>query len=73
MPTAAEALWPHLSNRPAPSPSPQPRPSALAASMYPRLTAKPPPKVRTALNKIGRPQAAHFGAGYVQQSNKYKA
>jgi hypothetical protein len=41
--------------------------------MYPQLSPAPPPKVKAALNNIRATQAARFGAGYVQQSNKYKA
>jgi hypothetical protein len=66
-PTAAEALYPHLKDRPAPAPSPQPRPSDLARAMFPRLqgaSPAPPPKVRAALNNIRTTQAARYGAGY---------
>jgi hypothetical protein len=63
-PTAAQAIYPHLANRPAPSPSPQPRPSDLARAMYSHLAPKPPPKVRVALINTRTTEATTYGAGY---------
>jgi hypothetical protein len=48
-PSAAEAMYPHLTDRPAPSPSQQRNASPLAAALYPGLVPPKPPSAHVIL------------------------